>query len=62
MIRWRKIIAYDEYTGHCGCNRGASSTFVILDCGHDKHYKTSALPKGNRVRCKKCESKVDENQ
>lgn len=51
---WRKIENVEYLSGHSGCNHGAFSVCLYLECGHNKWVKGSKKPKGDRARCNDC--------
>ena len=49
----RFITARKFITGHNGCNKGAGSVWLTLECGHQTACKASQEPK-RRARCSMC--------
>lgn len=51
---WRAIVSRTVHPVKwewCFGHRGAHSVTVRLECGHEKTYKGSGAPRGNRARC-----------
>ena len=60
MAIWREIVSRQSYTTrYHDVRRGAVSWSLKLSCGHEQRRKGSQMPKGNVVRCKACEGRVD---
>lgn len=49
----RKIIKRERYSGYSGCNKGAYSVRLYLECGHEKVVKGSQEP-SSEARCFDC--------
>lgn len=53
MHPWRKVVGHRVMSGHFGCNTGAYSYVITLECGHEGFRKGSqGLPK--KMRCLEC--------
>ncbi len=50
---FRRIIGSRFLTGYSGCNRGAGSVRLDLECGHTTYRKASKAPR-RRARCWEC--------
>ncbi len=53
---WRRIVKREFYRTSSHPNGAADSLIATLDCGHDRRYKGSKVPRTDRVRCDSCET------
>lgn len=55
----RRIKKAERYSGHYGCNIGACSVRLVLECGHETYRKGSKQPHF-RARCDECLTRAKE--